>query len=406
MAVQPFTATIIGIPNIPSITEVNVRSGPGTNQNLAFKTTLGVKAQILDVQIDAEGRGLNNKIYQWFLLSFPNNLNGWVRDDLITVEGDGARFGYGTVSKPTLAFNLIRQIVTTPPATTTPPTTPSTPTTGSTTPGVATAIGKAQTGANVRSGPGTLYSAVGKLDFNARAQIVGSKPEDNNGTRFRWVQIRLANGVTGYVRENFIRMEGDLEAFKAGKNDTYPAPMINNWWVRDFNPDNPNFEWGIHLGWDLGANVGEPLLIGPQGGTVIRVFRCQRCTPNAPSVRNQGIPLNDPSVLNDPNWGYGYGHYVIIRYLNQQLPASSQQYLASRNLAGAHIYAMYAHLNSIECNEGQSLPGGARFATCGNSGNSEGAHLHLELRASLNPNELNWSNMRPNLLDPIVLYRR
>jgi murein DD-endopeptidase MepM/ murein hydrolase activator NlpD len=67
---------------------------------------------------------------------------------------------------------------------------------------------------------------------------------------------------------------------------------------------------------------------------------------------------------------------------------------------------MYAHLNSIDCVDGQTLTAGSKLGSCGNSGNSEGAHLHLELRASLNANDTSWSSMRPNLLDPIVLFRR
>lgn len=411
MAALAFVATITGIPTIPSIIEVNVRSGPGTNQQLIFKSPLQTRAGVLDVRPDVEGNGLNGKVYQWLLLSFPNNLTGWVRDDLIHVEGDGSKFGYNFVASPVLAFSLTRQAVPvvvipttpvdTPPATTTPPITTTTP---PTTPGKAYVISRVQSGVNIRGGASPSQTALGKLPFNERAEIVGSQPELNNGSRFRWINIRYSS-LNGWLREDLVRLDGDYEALGLGKSDTYPCPMTNCYWIRDFNLD-PNFESGVHLGWDFAARVGEPITVGPQGGTVMRAMRCTRCTPNAPSAVDQGLGLNNSAVLNSPEWGYGYGHYLIIRYLNQQLPESTRQALASRNLAGGHIYAMYAHLNSIDCAEGQSLTPNAMLGTCGNTGNSSGAHLHLEIRASLNPNDTSWSGMRPNLLDPIVLFRR
>ena len=41
MAQQPFLLKVIGIPHIPSITEINIRSGPGTNFMLIFKIPVG-----------------------------------------------------------------------------------------------------------------------------------------------------------------------------------------------------------------------------------------------------------------------------------------------------------------------------------------------------------------------------
>jgi uncharacterized protein YraI len=399
---SPFIATILGIPNIPSVTEVNVRSGPGTNQQLLFKTPLGVKVSIQDVQPDLQNIGLNGKTYQWFLLTFANNSSGWVRDDLINIEGDGSKLGYPVINTPVLAFSLTRQAVAAGATTTAPDRKP--PEETPPTPGSAFVIGRVQGGLNIRSGPSPRYNPpLGRLEFNTRADVIAVKPEDNNGSRFRWINIRI-NNLNGWVREDLVRLDGDYESFGLGKRDTYPAPMATSWWIRDFNLD-PNFDV-VHLGWDFAARVGEPIVAGPNGGMVMRTMRCTRCTPSQPSAVDQGLGLNNNAVLNDPAWGYGYGHYVIVRYLNQQLPESTRQFLASRNLNGAHVYAMYAHLNTIDCVEGQNLMPNQQLGTCGNTGNSSGAHLHLEIRASLNPNDNNWSGMRPNLLDPIVLYRR
>ena len=73
MSSQPCKAKIRGIPDIPSVTEVNVRSGPSTAQSLLFKIPVGVSdLTILEVQPDAAGAKFNNKVYQWFKLNFPN----------------------------------------------------------------------------------------------------------------------------------------------------------------------------------------------------------------------------------------------------------------------------------------------------------------------------------------------
>src|ERR671923_6321 len=52
-------ARIRGLINFPSVTEVNVRSGPATSQTLVFKVPVGMSGQrIIDVQIDSENKNM------------------------------------------------------------------------------------------------------------------------------------------------------------------------------------------------------------------------------------------------------------------------------------------------------------------------------------------------------------
>src|SRR5687768_19641 len=105
-------ARIVGIPNMPSVTEVNVRPIPGTNQDLVFKVPVGMSGQrIQEVQPDVEGKNLNGKIYQWFKLLFDGGAVGWVRDDLIEVQGDLTPFGYPDLTVATVPFMLTRGAV-------------------------------------------------------------------------------------------------------------------------------------------------------------------------------------------------------------------------------------------------------------------------------------------------------
>ncbi len=411
MSSSSFVATILGIPSIPSIVEVNVRAAPGTNQPMTFKVPLRIRASVVDVAPDVEGRGLSNKVYHWLKLDFSDGRSGWVRDDLITVEGDGSRFGYGFISRPLLAFALTRQAVT-PPAPEAPPTTPAPPPatdplpgSGSTPVRMAHVIARVQGGVNIRSAPSLRVNPpLGRLQFGEKLRILGVMPDQNFPNNLRWINVEYQNR-SGWVREDVVRLEGEYDQFELGTRDAYPTPMENCFWQRDFNID-PKYYDVVHHGWDFSARIGEAVLAGPKGGTVMRTFRCTKCVPQAPSAVDQGLGLNNFAVLNDPAWGYGYGHYVIIRYLSDALPESTKQILGRRSLAGAHIYAMYAHLNSIECVEGQNVAGGARIGTCGNSGNSSGPHLHLEIRASFNPNDTNWSGMFRNLLSPALLFLR
>src|SRR5688572_8387522 len=98
-------ARIRGLVNVPSVTEVNVRSGPATSQILVFKVPVGMSGQrILEVQKDAEDKNLTGKVYQWFKLLFDGGASGWVRDDLIEIQGDCTRFGYPDLGNLTPAF--------------------------------------------------------------------------------------------------------------------------------------------------------------------------------------------------------------------------------------------------------------------------------------------------------------
>jgi len=256
-------------------------------------------------------------------------------------------------------------------------------------------------GANVRAAPVVSAAAVARLDRNTPVTIMEAKP-DQSGLPVKWARVRTQTGVEGWMREDVLRFNAASAQFDLIVPDRYPASMIERWWVRGYEGPAP----GQHWGWDWGAKVGEPVLCGPNGGTVLKSVACTKCTAQKPSFKDYGIPLGDLGNLNDPAWNFGYGHYVIVRYLNNQLPASTQQALARIGLNGAHLFAMHGHLNSRSVTDKQELAPNQAIGTCGDTGNSQAAHLHLEIRASLNANDINWAGMKKNLLDPTILYQR
>ena len=65
-------------------------------------------------------------------------------------------------------------------------------------------------------------------------------------------------------------------------------------------------------------------------------------------------------------WNYGYGNVVQIDH-------------------GNGFVTIYAHLSSISVSQCQSISAGAPVGAAGNTGNSQGAHLHFEIRQGGSP---------------------
>lgn len=321
------TVVIRGIPQLPF---VNVRSGPGTNQERLFQAEVGTLCAALEAAPDAENNALGGKVYQWLRLRFPDGQQGWVRDDLLELQpGDWRAFGYGMVSAATLASTLTRAEVAAP------------------------------------SEP-------------ERAAAPEAEPEQPSSVDRPTVELAAA-----------------------ALGNLFPAPMKDYTFIRGFTGEQPN-----HPGWDLAAPVGTAMFSGPVKGYVWRAHTCTKCTPEKPSTKDHGLEIGDTSVFFDEAWGWGNGHHVIVRYAHKDLPASTQKALAERGMDGWHIYAVYAHMNSFAVKQGQDIDANTQIGTCGNTGNSTGPHLHLEIRAfaQLTSGPLGYSQMK--LLDPTILFSK
>jgi hypothetical protein len=101
------TATILGIPNLPTITEVNIRANRTVNSEKKFSAPVGMgMLKIIKVRPDKDGSATNGKLHHWIKVEFPGGADGWVRDDLVQIEGDCAKFGYSDGLVKTRAFDL------------------------------------------------------------------------------------------------------------------------------------------------------------------------------------------------------------------------------------------------------------------------------------------------------------
>jgi len=67
---------------------------------------------------------------------------------------------------------------------------------------------------------------------------------------------------------------------------------------------------------------------------------------------------------------------------------------------------MYAHLQRRTVEAGQILTPNQQIGANGNSGNSEGPHVHLECRADFSDKFTRWGAIEKGFFDPVVLFQR
>lgn len=84
----------------------------------------------------------------------------------------------------------------------------------------------------------------------------------------------------------------------------------------------------------------------------------------------EGVPIyaadNGVVTMAQGGWNYGYGNVVQIDH-------------------GNGFVTIYAHLSAINVGQCQSITAGAMIGAAGNTGNSQGAHLHFEIRQNGSP---------------------
>jgi murein DD-endopeptidase MepM/ murein hydrolase activator NlpD len=259
---------------------------------------------------------------------------------------------------------------------------------------------------NARDQPTTVGSSV-LFTIPSREQVKLLDVEQTDfGQRFRWFKVEYS-GRQAWVREDYCRVTGDTEALGLPW-DLYPAPMADrSWWVRDYNykPFQDTNVWE-HWGWDFGAEAGTPILAGPYGGKVAQVMDCAKCTEQRPSTLLNGLALGDPSTLSDPGWGFGYGNFVVVGYKWDLLPDSTQNWMRESGYENGSAFVLYGHLQSRNVEAGQSLHAEQIIGKCGNTGNSQAPHLHLELRLAKSDHYPGWASLMNGLTNPVVLFSR
>ena len=110
-------------------------------------------------------------------------------------------------------------------------------------------------------------------------------------------------------------------------------------------------------------------LIRPVSGTVTSRFgsRWGRSHKGIDIGASKGTPIKAVAAgtvtLAQYGYGGGYGNHVIISH-------------------GNGVQTLYGHCTTLKVSVGQKVSQGQVIATVGNTGNSQGNHLHLEIRVN------------------------
>ena len=176
ISVSGSNTTEDGEVNAKTTADVNFRSGPGTNYN--SKAVIGSGTGII---VTDTGNS------QWYAVRLTNGSTGYIYAEYIRITGD-----VGTPSAP----------VEPTPA----PSNPEAEQTAKTTEYV-----------NFRTGPGTNYSSKGVISLGTTVTVTDT-------SNSQWYAVRLANGSTGYIFAQYIKITSTPSATATPAPTPTPAP--------------------------------------------------------------------------------------------------------------------------------------------------------------------------------------
>ena len=176
ISVSGSNTTEDGEVNAKTTADVNFRSGPGTNYN--SKAVIGSGTGII---VTDTGNS------QWYAVRLTNGSTGYIYAEYIRITGD-----VGTPSAP---------------AEPTPaPSNPEAEQTAKTTEYV-----------NFRTGPGTNYSSKGVISLGTTVTVTDT-------SNSQWYAVRLANGSTGYIFAQYIKITSTPSATATPAPTPTPTP--------------------------------------------------------------------------------------------------------------------------------------------------------------------------------------
>ncbi|MFT0604256.1 SH3 domain-containing protein [Bacillus cereus] len=202
---------------------------------------------------------------------------------------------------------------------------------------------------NVRSGAGMNYEVIGVVEPNQKVQVVGQQAG--------WYKINY-NGKTGFVGMNYLSKTKVATVEEPQQQQQQPSEVstTNENPASGFiKPAAGSYTSGfekrggqMHYGLDIAAS-----------GTV-------------------SVSAAADGVVTRSYYSESYGNVVFI----------------SHNMNGQTYTTVYAHLNSRSVSAGQSVKQGQQIGFMGNTGQSEGQHLHFEVHKG------EWNAQKSNAVNP------
>lgn len=230
---------------------------------------------------------------------------------------------------------------------------------------------------NIRREPQIADNVVRKLRIGTSAAVTAQTfviTSFEGGKNYMWHE--LEDG--GFVRQDVVIFSKDKPTPPI-KASSWPAP------ISGYSVTNTHHNERNHVGIDLAAPIGAPVLSAPNEGYVMKAFHCLPCGNDPQKQTHMGT--------SDEAYGFGLGNYVVARYYDH--PAYNR---------GHFLYVLYAHLSRIHVQEKQSLSPYTVIGEVGTSGNSTGPHLHIECRYSDNP-LADFYAIRANEIDPSTIFK-
>ena len=168
------TGTVISGKGIVTASTLNVRSGAGTNYSVVTKAYKNDKVDLLETKSG------------WYKVKLSNGKTGWASGEYISKVNDSNNSGNDSSTGTVISGK-----------------------------GIVTA-----STLNVRSGAGTSYSVVAKIYKNDKVDLL----EKLNG----WYKVKLSNGKTGWVSDDYISRVNDSNDTENNETSTNKAQAVVN----------------------------------------------------------------------------------------------------------------------------------------------------------------------------------
>jgi len=220
----------------------------------------------------------------------------------------------------------------------------------------------------LRSAPGTGSEQL--VMMNAHTQVTRTSSEEQSADGHTWYQVEF-EGQQGWAAADWMA-EGDCnQAVSGGETPV----IVDGAYVSGYGWEDTGSIGETHYAVDLQSSSGDSTIHAPYTGSVAASDACSACTD---LEATEGNTLGDTSS----DYNYGYGAMVVVEYAYDDLSDDERTQLTDDGItlgSGQSLYLMIAHLDPASVPAGETdLDRDAALANIGNSGNSDGAHAHME----------------------------
>jgi hypothetical protein len=214
----------------------------------------------------------------------------------------------------------------------------------------------------------------------AQVQWTGEQAE---GDGYTWYEVAFTDDIQGWAANQWLAAGDCGDVVVGGGN----FGLIESGYITGF--DWLDADSGTeHFGIDLHSATGNSAITSPYDDEVVDTDVCTACTE---ADAEEGNTLGEF----DLDYNYGYGAMTVVEYAYEDLSEEQRNNLTAEGIElgeGESLYLMMGHLDPTQTisDDGTALTQGGGLATIGNSGNSDGAHTHLEMainESGLTPSE-------------------